>query len=673
MKPVDCKSSECPEAPVDRLVSQKPTPRELCRWSKPLLIAIALLANAGVVAEIPSGHSVARAWNEALLQSIREDRARPTVHARNLYHLAVAMWDAWSAFDETARPVLLGNHYHGFFCGFDGMPTPRDLHQARSEAISHAAYRLLRHRFQASPGRDSALLRFELLMVEQGLDPSASGTDYHSGDPAQLGNYIAQCVIDYGLQDGSNERADYASRFYQPVNPPLVPPLPGNPTIRNPNRWQPITFDRYIDQAGHQSAELTPDFLGPEWGFVDPFALRARDLTLHERDGQRFQVYHDPGAPPWLEEQSGDEPGDYQWTHSLVLIWSSMLDPDDGVIWDISPASLGNNPVASLPRDVAGQRDFYRPFRGGDPGRGRPVNPRTKQPYTPQRVPRGDYTRVVAEYWADGPDSESPPGHWFTLLNYVSDHPALVKRYRGVGPVLGDLQWDVTAYLALGGAMHDAAIAAWSIKGWYDYIRPISALRAMADRGQSSDPSLPRYDPLGIPLLPGYVELVEEADSLVGQTQEHLHKIKVRSWRGPRRLFVPRREVAGVGWILAENWWPYQRPTFITPPFAGYVSGHSTFSRAAAEVLTLLTGDEYFPGGLGEFHAKKNRFLVFEKGPSVDVTLQWATYRDASDQSSLSRIWGGIHPPADDIPGRLIGQRVGTDAFAFAQRFILGQ
>ena len=103
----------------------------------------------------------------------------------------------------------------------------------------------------------------------------------------------------------------------------------------------------------------------------------------------------------------------------------------------------------------------------------------------------------------------------------------------------------------------------------------------------------------------------------------------------------------------------YQRPTFVTPPFAGYVSGHSTYSRAAAEVLTLLTGDEYFPGGVGEFKAPMNEFLVFEEGPSVDVTLQWATYRDASDQTSLSRIWGGIHPPADDIPGRKMGIEIG--------------
>ena len=143
----------------------------------------------------------------------------------------------------------------------------------------------------------------------------------------------------------------------------------------------------------------------------------------------------------------------------------------------------------------------------------------------------------------------------------------------------------------------------------------------------------------------------------------------MKAWRGPTYIADPATDLAGVGWILAENWWPYQQPTFVTPPFAGYISGHSTFSRAAAEVLTLLTDDPFFPGGLGEFRAERNRFLAFEEGPSVDVVLQWATYRDAADQTSLSRIWGGIHPPADDIPGRAIGARIGVDAFALAEAY----
>ena len=150
-------------------------------------------------------------------------------------------------------------------------------------------------------------------------------------------------------------------------------------------------------------------------------------------------------------------------------------------------------------------------------------------------------------------------------------------------------------------------------------------------------------------------------------------KIKFHAWRGPDFIEDEETDTAGVGWILAENWWPYQRPTFVTPPFAGYVSGHSTYSRAAAEVLAALTGDAYFPGGMSGFEIEAKEFLVFEDGPSVDMTLQWATYRDASDQCSLSRIWGGIHPPIDDIPGRLMGIDIGRDAFELAASHFRGE
>ena len=192
----------------------------------------------------------------------------------------------------------------------------------------------------------------------------------------------------------------------------------------------------------------------------------------------------------------------------------------------------------------------------------------------------------------------------------------------------------------MGGTMHDVAVTSWGIKGYYDYIRPISAIRYMADQGQSSDNTKPNYSENGLPLMEGLIELVEAGDDLAGDNNENVDKIKLYTWRGPDYIDSAAIDEAGVGWILAENWWPYQRPTFITPPFAGFVSGHSTYSRAAAEVMTMLTGDAFFPGGMGEFEAPKNEFLVFEEGPSQDITLQWATYRDASDQCSLSRIWG---------------------------------
>ena len=648
---------DCASPPISNsiLVSR------LLHWLALPALAVGLAWTPTVQAQ----HSVARQWNEALLDAIREDFARPTVHARNLFHTAVAMYDAWAAYDAVAAPYLLGRTVGGSACPFEGVPAPADVEAAREEAVSYAAYRLLRHRFRDSPGASVTRARLDRLFRDLGYSESFTATDYTTGSPAALGNHIAQCVITYGLQDGSNEAAGYAILGYSPVNPPLDPTAFGNPNLVDPDRWQPLQFDVFIDQSGIATAGRVPEFVGPEWGGVVPFALAEADRTAYERDGVIYSVYHDPGPPPLL----ASNPDAYPWGFALVAEWSSHLDPTDGVLWDISPASTGN--VGPLPAGPDGYAAFYDLEHGGALGTGRAVNPRTGEPYAPQIVPRGDYTRVLAEFWADGPDSETPPGHWFTILNTVNDHPALEKRFRGTGPMLDDLAWDVRAYLVLGGAMHDAAVTAWGIKGWYDYVRPISAIRWMAGRGQRTDPTLPNYDSAGLPLIPGYIEVVEAGDPLAGAAGEHVGKIKLKAWRGSRRV-SPASGIAGVGWILAETWWPYQRPTF-TPPFAGYISGHSTFSRAAAEVLTLLTGDPYFPGGIGEFRTPKDSFLVFERGPSVDMTLQWATYRDASDQTSLSRIWGGIHPPADDIPGRKIGAQIGIEAFAHAERFFDGR
>ena len=507
-------------------------------------------------------------------------------------------------------------------------------------------------------------------MQQLGYDPAFESTDYTSGDAAALGNYIAQSIIEYGLQDGSREEFRYDYAFYKPVNAPLDLNSAGIDTGIDPNRWQPLQFRTFVDQSGNLFDEETPGFLGPEWGAVSPFALKEEEKEFFQRDGFEYTIYHNPGPPPQLEPDS-EHPSnlEYQWNFALVAKWSAQLDPHDGVLWDISPGSIGNTSIDELPQNLEEYKAFYEASAHNNRGQAHSVNPHTGMPYVPQRVPRGDYTRVLAEFWADGPDSETPPGHWFTLLNYVTDHPDFERKFRGAGELISPLEWDVKAYLALGGAMHDAAIAAWGIKGWYDYIRPISAIRYMCALGQSSDPGLLAYHPGGIPLQPGLIEVVHEGDPLAGLSGEHAGKIKLYAWLGHERIGNPATDEAGVGWILAENWWPYQRPSFVTPPFAGYVSGHSTFSRAAAEVLTLLTGDPFFPGGMGEFVAKKDEFLVFEKGPSVDIVLQWATYRDASDQTSLSRIWGGIHPPVDDIPGRLIGEKVGIAAFELATRY----
>ncbi len=618
---------------------------------------------------VKAQHSIARQWNEVLLEAIRNDLARPTVHARNLFHISAAMYDTWSTYQQGGSiPYFLENPAHEVTCELGDYPFTGDTQAGIEETMSYAVYSLIIHRFEGSPGEQTTYFKADSLMDKLGYVTSVTSTDYSTGSAAALGNYIASCIINYGLSDAANEENDYENLSYESVNEPLIVDLPGNPDITDPNRWQPLTLEVFIDQAGNIIPGSTPDFLSPEWGSVVPFSLEQESITTYMRDDFEYYVPHDPGDPPYLNANTDEH---YKWGFSLVSAWSSHLDPTDGIMWDISPNSIGN--LDAYPESWEDYPDFYDFENGGDASLGRTLNPITNTPYDQQMVPRGDYARVLAEFWADGPDSETPPGHWFTILNYVSDHELVEKKLEGAGQELDDLEWDVKTYFALGGAMHDAAITAWGIKGWYDYIRPISAIRYMADKGQSSDTEKPSYDEEGIPLSEGFIELVEEGDPLAGTGNENVGKIKVKAWRGPTFINNEETDEAGVDWILAEDWVPYQRPSFVTPPFAGYVSGHSTYSAAAATVLTALTGSEYFPGGLGEFEAKADEFLVFEDGPSVDVVLQWATYQDAADQCSLSRIWGGIHPPADDIPGRKIGLVIGQTAFDYATTFFDGK
>ena len=605
-------------------------------------------------------NSVAREWNEILLEAIRNDFARPTVHARNLYQHSIIAYDIWAAYEPTKDTYFLGKFFNGYYCEFSGINMPLNVESAKHEAISHASYYFLMGRYQNSPSFFNTHTLMYDYMVQHGYNMNNTSTDYINGGPAELGNYLAQEMLNYGYNDGSNELLNYESTFYTPVNPPLIVGEPGNPNIIDPNRWQSLTLDSAIDQSGNNVQNTVP-FISPEWGNVIPFALNSGMSNIRMREGNAYKVYFDSVQPAYLNlNDSSAWESFYKWNHSLVSIWQSQLDASDGVMWDISPGSIGNN--TWYPSDSTEYAAFYD-IDGGDPSTGYSVNPVTGQPYTPQIVPRGDYARVLAEFWADGIDSETPPGHWFEIYHYVTDQATFERKWEGTGSELDALEYDVKAHLTLGGTMHDAAISAWSLKGFYDYIRPVSSIRFMVQNGQSSDTTLSSYHPHGVPLMPGYIEIVDSLDPLAGIAYENVGKIKLYTWKGHDYINDPFTDVAGVGWILGENWWPYQRPTFVTPPFAGFVSGHSTFSRAAAGILEKITGSPYFPGGLGEFTAIENEFLHFEEGPSTTITLQWASYRDAADQCSLSRIWGGIHPPVDDIPGRMIGGQIGDLCF----------
>jgi hypothetical protein len=362
------------------------------------------------------------------------------------------MWDAWAAYDDVAVPVIANERQSVGVATSNGDQTAAD----RDEAIAYAAYRLLGHRYRNSPGAAESMESFDVIMKTLGYDRKMTAVTGNS--PAAVGNRIAAAVIEFGRTDGAYEEEEYIhfDSGYRPVNEPMVVADAGTGPLQDPNHWQPLQLSVSIDQAGRELPDGTQIYLGPHWGSVTPFALPEIGKGM---------LHYDPGPPPVLE---GETRAEYQDVFLEVLRIGTMLSPDDGVMIDISPAARGANSL------------------GANDGTGHSVNPFTGMPYEPNLVKRGDWARVISEFWADGPDSETPPGHWNVLANRVTDHPVNERRLQGKGAPLDPLEWDVKLYLALNGALHDAAIAAWGIKAHYDYVRPITAIRYMASCGQSS-------------------------------------------------------------------------------------------------------------------------------------------------------------------------------------------
>ena len=604
--------------------------------------------------------SVARQWNEVLLDSIRIDFPAPTVHSRNLYHTSAAIYDAWSVYDNTAQGKFYTDKHNA-----------ADEQSARNESISYAAYRVLSQRYSLAVDPVTSQHYFDTLMDDLGYDKNITTTQGNT--PSAIGNRIAQTILDANIHDGSNENNGYIDNTnYSPVNVPMIvdhPSVtgPNGPPLSNLNHWQPLFIDSSTTQNNIPIGVDLQEYVGPHWGNVTTFAL-GKPTNPSPYNWSEI----DPGPPPQFGSTEFAE-------HTLSMIrFSSGLDPSQGngtQLINISPNTSGNRPL------------------GTHNDQGYSLNPATNQPYADNLVKRADYARVLAEFWADGPASETPPGHWNVLANEVSDHPSLVKQIATSGPVVDDLEWDVKLGFSLNAAVHDSAVAAWGTKRQYDYVRPITMIRHMGSLGQSSDPNaLASYDPNGLPLETDLVELMTAQSIALGGKHRNVYvnanrdnngnfveyyteaqlvdKVAIFAWN--HEPDNPQTEFSGCDWILAENWVPYQQDNFVTPAFAAYVSGHSTFSRAAAEVLSLFTGSEYFPEGLSEMTFTKDDFLDFELGPSETVTLQWAKYYDAADEAGISRLWGGIHVPPDDFAGRTMGSSIGINAYNLASLYFQG-
>jgi len=218
-----------------------------------------------------------------------------------------------------------------------------------------------------------------------------------------------------------------------------------------------------------------------------------------------------------------------------------------------------------------------------------------------------DEQRMIGEYWADGPTSELPPGVWCVMAQFISARDHHT------------LNEDVKMFFLLSNALLDASIAAWDAKRAYDSVRPITAIHYL----------------------------------FANKT--------VRGWAG---LGLGIQDMEG------RRWRPYQPLVMVTPPFPEFVSGHSTFSAAAAEILRRFTGSDVF-GYSATLDPGSSRV---EPGtfPEQPVTLSWSTFSEAADQAGMSRRYCGIHFRAGDLAGRKLGRQVGIQVWERGQHYVFG-
>jgi hypothetical protein len=231
--------------------------------------------------------SVARWWNEALLDGIRKDTPNPPVHARNLFHLSATLWDAFWAYEREGWAA----HHEVFTREVVAIPLDESARvAAQQQAMSFAAYTVLRQRFANSPGAAATLAGIRWLMQRYGYNPD--DTDTTAATPAAVGLRIGARVLALNLTDGANEAGGYANASgFVTANPPLVVRFTGVGTRR---RSQPLAAAR---SPQHDHAKRPR----PRRRRA---ALRRRQREDHAhvfpRAPRRRFLADDPGPPPTL-------------------------------------------------------------------------------------------------------------------------------------------------------------------------------------------------------------------------------------------------------------------------------------------------------------------------------------------------------------------------------------
>ena len=546
------------------------------------VIAVTVLLTT-LVSAISVQASVVSDWNAAALAEVRLSkpwRNGPPIVARALAIAHTCMYDAWAAYDGIAVGTT-------DIRGDRRQPPGKRTDANKAKAISFAAYRCLRNLYpdgSLPPPLAQPSVRLNAILVSMGysLDETCSADDEcRNANPntaAGLGNIVAQAVIDARRHDGSNQYGDLPAAPC-PVLTPSLQPCPAcvyGQTSVDPGRTGP-----YSDYMVDGYTPYAP--ANPLMGYCNPLVdvCERQDIA----DPNHWQPLIYDNGQKCLDSQSGTEqtcPGIQtfvapHWERVTPFALSAASQFDD--VLTIPPPDFTRN-WGAYQNNVNNIIQFSRNLDA-------------------QR-------KLIVEYWADGPSSELPPGHWGLFAQFVSQRD---------NHTIDD---DAKMFFAMHNASFDAGIVAWHIKRRFDGVRPITAVR-FAMRGQT-----------------------------------------IYAWGGPGRPTEP---------IPGEKWSPYNPGNNLTPPFPGYFSGHSVFSRSSATVLSLFTGSDYF----GFSVLLPANFGRVEPGiPAEPTAFSYATFSDAADEAGMSRLYGGIHFPDDNTTAQKIGYLIGVQAWSKASTFFNG-
>ena len=388
-------------------------------------------------------------------------------------------------------------------------------------------------------------------------------------------------------------------------------------------------LDQYPDFADFLTEEMRKAGHDPENHSEDPsFPAGLGNLVARLVLESR---YHD-GA-----NQLGDEPGSNGEPYSDYTMYR-VTNPDDKIIdpdrWQRIPFDDGKGGTFT-PGFLTAHWYRVRPFALESSDQFRPGPPplvgseqvkKEVDECIQFNASLSPEQKAIVEFMRDGPRSTGQSGHWLKFAQVVS------RRDKN------DLDRDVKLFFAVGNVAMDAFIASWESKRYYDSSRPWTLVRYYY-QGQM-----------------------------------------IKGWAGPGK---------GVMDIPAEQWHPYSPSTFITPPFPGYVSGHSCVSGACADILRLFTGSDECgfvePRHAGELtehglscaemqqlDGKPLTELLGEAHQSCEVTLPIPTFSGAAEMAGISRVMGGYHIQADNIAGLELGRNVSKYSWPVIQAYFDG-